>query len=148
MPPPPAKMFYSVYFKLIYSETSVSIDLPEHIKINELRDYIKPHIEETYHGLSNFHILPTGTGLREQAPPILLDEDVELFARFPKYFTAFYISPILPAAPAQECEICMTAVEPLHMISMRCGHTCCDNCIYVWRSRGHNTCPFCRASVL
>lgn len=141
-------MYYSVYFKLIYSTTSISIDLPEHIKINELRDYIKPRIEETYRGVSNFHILPAGTKLREKAPPICLDEDVELFARFPKYFTAFYIAPIETHNFDAECGICISNVLSQNMHVLRCGHEFCRNCIDVWRRAGHDTCPFCRASVL
>lgn len=142
-------MYYSIYFKLIYSSTSISIDLPEHIKINELRDYIKPRIEQTYRGVSNFNILPAGTTLREKAEPICLDEDVELFARFPKYFTAFYIAPVETRnIDVSECGICISNIDIYDMYALSCGHAFCRSCIDTCRRTGHYNCPFCRERTI
>lgn len=135
--------YYSVNFKLIYSETTISIDLPENIKMVDLHQYIKPYIERTYN-ISDFNILPAGTPKGERAKPIAI-EDVKLFQRYPKYFTAFYISKVEP--PLEECGICISDVESRNMIMMNCGHSCCRTCIQVWRERGFHTCPFCRSSI-
>lgn len=141
--PSSCEMYYTVTFKLIYSEKIVSVDLPEHIKFTELHEYIRPYIERTY-GITEFNILPVGTSQGERAAPITI-EDVKVFHRYPKYFTAFYISKV--ETPQLECDICISDVAPRNMIRMNCGHSCCRTCIGVWRERGFNTCPFCRRTI-
>lgn len=150
-----SQMFIRVNFKLVYSEITISINLPENIKIIDLPDYIKPYIERTYN-INEFHISEAGTPKKESADPIEL-EDVKLFERYPKNFTSFYISKIRATAAqnqvpvilasTQECNICTSDIEPQNMFRMNCNHSCCMTCIYAWRIRGFNTCPFCRQII-
>jgi len=148
-------MSISVNFKLVYSEITISIHLPEDIKIIDLHEYIKPYIERTYH-INEFNISEAGTSRKENADPIELVEDMKLFQKYSKQFTSFYISKIEPQnrelrdnsiSTTQECNICVSITSSQNMFRMNCGHSCCATCIYLWRTRGSNTCPFCRRII-
>lgn len=168
--------FVKISFKRVYIGNSISIELPISLKINELYNYIKPYIEQTYNTTRDFYILEAGTTEKETAPPIDLTQDKKLFNVYSKKNTAFYIKIKIYEQPEnvipdinnineitdnninndndndneiQEyngCHICMNE-NIIEMVYLSCNHFCCINCFNILRRNTICLCPFCRSVI-
>lgn len=45
-----------------------------------------------------------------------------------------------------ECPICYQTKPKVRLVA--CGHTCCNECLEQWMSRGRDTCALCRHKII